>query len=139
MQQQTEITRTTDESRQLTLVHFSLPLNTPEGAARLKVGFPRRRRGRSGGFRAALLVDLDRLGPVRVDLQLTGAPSGGGSLRAKAELKPVVEDHLAELRANLAPLFEDVRVSVRVSEKKVADFEWEDLRPAVAGRLDVRA
>jgi hypothetical protein len=139
VKQQTEITRTTDESRQLTLVHFSLPLNTPGGAARLKVGFPRRRRGRSGAFCAALLVDLDQLGPVRVDLQLTERHLAADLFVQTPEHKPVLEDHLAELRANLAPLFEDVRVSVRVSEKKVADFEWEDLRPAVAGRLDVRA
>ncbi len=51
----------------------------------------------------------------------------------------MVQEQLAELRATLSPLFEGVRVSVRVSEKKVADFEWEDLRPARAGRLDVRA
>jgi hypothetical protein len=140
VQQQAEITRAVDDSRQMTLIHFSLPLNTSAGAARLKVGFPRyRRRGRPGGFRAALLVDMDRLGPVRVDLQLMERHLSADIFVRRAELRPVVEDHLEELQAQLAPLFEDVRMSVHVSKKKVADFEWEDLRPAVAGRLDVRA
>jgi hypothetical protein len=140
VQQQAEITRTTDESRQMTLIHFSLPLNTPQGAARIKVGFPRRkRRERSGGYRAALLVELDRLGSVRADLQLAEGLLAADLFVGKAELKALVEEHLSELRSGLAPLFEAVRVSVRVSEKKIADFEWEDLRPALAGRLDVRA
>jgi hypothetical protein len=140
VQQQAEITRTADESRQMTLIHFSLPLNTPQGAARLKVGFPRRRRrGRSGGHRAALLVELDRLGPVRADLQLAEGLLTADLFVRRDELKALIEKHVSELRSGLAPLFETVRVSVRVSEKKIADFEWEDLRPAVAGRLDVRA
>lgn len=140
VQQQADLTRTTDESRQMTLIHFSLPLNTPQGAARLKVGFPRRKgRGHSGGHRAALLVDLDRLGPVRADLQLSDGVLTADLFVRSAELKPVVEEHASELRSGLAPLFEAVRVAVRVSEKKIADFEWEDLRPTLAGRLDVRA
>lgn len=140
VQQQAEITRTADDARQLTLIHFSLPLTTREGAARLKVGFPRRRRrGSSGGHRAALLVDLDRLGPVRADLQLTESSLTADLFVSRVELKAAVEDRLAELQAGLAPLFASVRVAVRVSAKKVADFEWEDLRPARAGRLDVRA
>lgn len=140
VQQQAEITRHADDARQMTLIHFSLPLTMREGAARLKVGFPRRRRrGRSGGHRAALLVDLDRLGPVRADLQLTENCLTADLFVSKAELKAAVEEQLAELQAGLATLCESVRVSVRVSAKKVADFEWEDLRPAKAGRLDVRA
>ena len=139
VQQQAEITRHADDARQMTLIHFSLPLATREGAARLKLGFPRRRRrGRSGGHRAALLVDLDRLGPVRADLQLTENCLTADLYVSKAELKAAVEGPLAELQTGLAPLFESVRVSVRVSTKKVAEFEWEDLRPARAGRLDVR-
>jgi len=140
VQQQAEITRHADDARQMTLIHFSLPLSIREGAARLKVGFPRRRRrGRPGGHRAALLVELDRLGPVRADLQLTDNCLTADLFVSRAELKAAVEGELAALQAGLAPLFESVRTSVRVSAKKVADFEWEDLRPARAGRLDVRA
>ncbi|MCU0562633.1 MAG: hypothetical protein MUE48_01640 [Desulfobacterales bacterium] len=140
VQQQAEIARHADDARQMTLIHFSLPLTTREGAARLKVGFPRRRhRGRSGGHRAALLVELDRLGPVRADLQLTEKCLTADLFVSRAALKAAVEDELAGLQAVLGPLFECVRVSVRASAKKVADFEWEDLRPARAGRLDVRA
>jgi hypothetical protein len=140
VQQQAEITRTADESRQMTLIHFSLPLNTPQGAARLKVGFPRRkRRGRSGGYRAALRVDVDRLGPVRADLQLAEGLLTADLFVPTADSKMRIEEQISELRSGLAPLAEAVRVSVHVSETKIADFEWEDLRPAVAGRLDVRA
>ena len=140
VRQQAEITRTADESRQFTLIHFSLPLNAPDGTVRLKVGYPRRRRKtRSNGYRAALLVDLDRLGAVRIDLHLVDRWLSADLFVRRAELQPIVQEHAAELRETLSPMFEDVRVTVRVSEKKVADFEWEDLRPARAGRLDVRA
>jgi hypothetical protein len=140
VRQQGEITRTADDARQFTLVHFSLPLNAPQGGARLKVGFPRRRRKRPGdGHRAALLVELDRLGTVRADLHLVERSLSADLFVSRPEIKPVVQEHVTELRESLSPLFADVRVTVRVSEKKVADFEWEDLGPAVAGRLDVRA
>jgi hypothetical protein len=140
VQQQADLTRTADESRQMTLIHFSLPLDTPQGAARLKVGFPRRkRRGRSGGHRAALLVDLDRLGPVRADLQLNEGVLTADLFVRSAEFKALVEERAMELRSGLARLFETVRFSVHVSQQKIADFEWEDLRPSLAGRLDVRA
>jgi hypothetical protein len=139
VRQQAEITRTADESRQFTLIHFSLPLNAPGGTVRLKVGYPRRRKTRSNGHRAALLVDLDRLGAVRIDLHLADRWLSADLFVRRAELQPIVQEHVAELRETLSPMFEGVRVTVRVSEKKVADFEWEDLRPARAGRLDVRA
>ncbi len=76
---------------------------------------------------------------MRADLHLVERTLSADLFVSRAEMKPVVQEHVTELRGSLSPLFEDVRVTVRVSEKKVADFEWEDLRPAVAGRLDVRA
>ena len=139
VRQQAEITRTADESRQFTLIHFSLPLNAPDGTVRLKVGYPRRREDAQQWIPAALLVDLDRLGAVRIDLHLVDRWLSADLFVRRAELQPIVQEHAAELRETLSPMFEDVRVTVRVSEKKVADFEWEDLRPARAGRLDVRA
>lgn len=140
VRQQGEITRTADESRHLTLIHFSLPLSAPQGAARLKIGYPRRRRKRPGdGHRAALLVELDRLGAVRADLHLAERQLSADLFVCRRELKPLVQEHVAELRDTLAPLFAEVRVTVRVSQRRVAEFEWEDLRPARAGRLDVRA
>ena len=140
VRQQGEITRTADDARQFTLVHFSLPLNAPQGGARLKVGFPRRRRKRPGdGHRAALLVELDRLGDGARRLAPRRAIALGRPVREPARDeagRPGTRHRTARITISAV---RDVRVTVRVSEKKVADFEWEDLRPAVAGRLDVRA
>jgi hypothetical protein len=50
-----------------------------------------------------------------------------------------IEAQAGDLKPALETLFDNVSVSVCVSEKKIADFEYEDQLPAGGRRLDVRA
>jgi hypothetical protein len=136
---QLDAARRPEAAEPVQVVHFSLPLAGAGGKARLKIGYPRRKSGRSReGFRAALLLDLDRLGETRVDLWQVDRHLSVAFFVKTPEHKAHLDAGAEEVRAALTPFFEHVQVNVSVSDKKILDFEFEDLQPADARRLDVR-
>jgi hypothetical protein len=137
--QQQEIGRRRDASGPFQMIHFSLPLEPAAGKARLKIGFPVSRGVRSRkGFRAALLLELDRLGATRVDLFMLDRSLTATFSVKTVEGKALLESNAHEIRTALEPFFNHVQVKVCVSEKKIAQFEFEDLQSRPAGLLDVR-
>jgi hypothetical protein len=138
--QQKEIVRRRDASDSFQVFHFLLTLTDITGRARLKIGFPRPHATRSrDGFRAALLLEFDRLGETRIDLFLADRNLDVTFCVKAAPMKLILEEHMYEIRAALVPFFEHVQVKVSVSEKKITEFESEDLQAAGARRVDVRA
>lgn len=138
--QQAEIVRRWNASDPFQTIHFPLPLNDISGRARLKIGFPRAIPSqRRSGFRAALLLEFDALGKTRIDLLLTDRCLSASFFVETARAKAFVEENAHQIYSVLSPFFEYVEVNVRVSEKKIADFEFEDMQAADARRLDVRA
>ena len=121
------------------MIHFSLPLKDAGEGARLKIGDPSRRQGATReGFRAALLLALDRLGPTRIDLFMLERSLTLTFFVTSMTAQETVEAHAGDLKPTLETLFENVSVSVCGSEQKIADFEYEDQLPAGNRRLDVR-
>jgi len=140
VRQQERIAARRDEAEAFQVIHFSLPLKDAGEGARLKIGYPSRRQGATReGFRAALLLALDRLGPTRIDLFMLERSLSLTFFVTSRTAQATVEANAGDLKPALETLFDNVSVSVRVSEQKIADFEYEDPLPAGGRRLDVRA
>jgi hypothetical protein len=140
VRQQERIAARRDEADAFQVIHFSLPLKDAGEGARLKIGYPSRRQGATReGFRAALLLALDRLGPTRIDLFMLERSLTLTFFVTSRTAQESVEAHAGDLKPTLETLFDNVSVSVCVSEQKIADFEYEDQLPAGGRRLDVRA
>jgi hypothetical protein len=121
------------------MVHFALPMPDGRHQARLKIAYPRRRpEGAPDGHRAAILLQLDRMGAVRADLLLLGRSLSVSIFVSHPELRDLVSRHAAEMREALSAFFEDVGVHVSVSARKIAQFVAEDCRPPGETRVDVR-
>jgi hypothetical protein len=122
------------------VLHFNLPPAEGMRRAALKIGYPKMRARRAGrGFRAALLLDLDRIGPARVDLLQVDRDLRIAFFVARREVREAIAAGIAELKTRLAPMFDSVAVSASVSERRIARFDEEDCLPAEGRRLDVRA
>ena len=140
VRQQERIADRRDEVQAFQVIHFSLPLKDAGEEARLKIGYPSRRQGAAReGFRAALLLELDRLGSTRIDLFMLERSLSLTFFVTSKAAQETVEAHAGDLKPALESLFDNVSVSVCVSEQKIADFEYEDQLPAGSRRLDVRA
>lgn len=140
VRQQERIAARRDEADAFQVIHFSLPLKDAGEGARLKIGYPRRpQRAAREGFRAALLLALDQLGPTRIDLFMLERSLALTFFVTSATAQEAIEAQAGDLKPVLETLFDNVSVSICVSEKKIADFEYEDQLPAGGRRLDVRA
>lgn len=140
IRQQERIAARRDGAEAFQVIHFSLPLKDAGEGARLKIGYPSRRTGANReGFRAALLLSLDRLGPTRIDLFMLERSLSLTFFVTSRTAQEAVEAQAGDLKPALETLFDNVSVSVCVSEQKIADFEYEDQLPAGDRRLDVRA
>lgn len=121
------------------MVHFALPMPDGRGRAGLKIAYRRRpAAGTPEGHRAAILLELDRMGAVRADLILLSAGLNLSIFVSTPELRDLVNRHAPEVREALAPFFEHVAVQVSVSPRKIDRFASEDWRPAGETQVDVR-
>jgi hypothetical protein len=109
------------------------------GRASLKIAYGRRSAtGKNKGHRAAILLELDPMGPVRADLTLLGTRLNVTVFVSNTGLRDRVSRHASEVRGALSPLFEHVAFQVAVSARKIARFETEEWRSAGATQVDVR-
>jgi hypothetical protein len=108
---------------------------------RLKVYYPKHGRGGGAppGHRIALLLDMDRLGPVRVDLAMTGQDLRILLHVRDADTRQRLDDHTAEIAHALEGQFDHIHIATQVSREAIARFDSEDLEgPAVEG-VDIHA
>jgi len=120
-------------------VQFALPLPDERRPAQLKIAYGRRpAAGRKQDHRAAILLELDRLGAVRADLMLRSARLDVSVFVSTAEWRELVQGCAHEIHSVLAPLFEHVTFMVSVSPRKIARFADEDWQPDGEAQVDVR-
>ena len=88
--------------------------------------------------KAALLLMLDRLGPVRVDLGMVERSLRIGFYVRDASVQQIFEKHGQAVVDGLADAFDHIQISTQVSKEKIAQFEGEDLMGPPVGRIDVQ-
>jgi len=119
---------------------FVIPLKESEENARLKVYYPKERNGKSKrGFRASLLLFMDKLGEIRTDLFLLEKELSISFFVKEESIKKLFEGSIQEIHEFLDPLFDSLIIKTVISEKKIADFQTEDRFIVTDSMVDVRA
>ena len=117
---------------------FSHPLflTDTQNNARLKVYYAKK--GQDDAHkkpRVSLLLDMDRMGMVRTDLWMVGKDLNITFFVKEMEIKAAIETEHHHIGEMLKDTFNTVAVSVVVNEKKIAEFDGEDL--AIPNRRQV--
>jgi hypothetical protein len=136
---QEQLAKANAEAHPFQMVQFALPMPDARCRAELKIGYGRRpAAGREEGYRAAILLELDRMGAVRADLILQGRHLNISVFVSEAGMRDLVRRHASEVHDALAPFFERVAFQVSVSSRKIAAFASEEWRAPGETQVDVR-
>ncbi|MCJ8500557.1 flagellar hook-length control protein FliK [Desulfatitalea alkaliphila] len=121
------------------LAHL-VPMEEGRRPVAFKVYYPKRGGGDgTPGHRIALLLDMDRLGPVRVDLTMVANDLGIQFHVRDEAVKQRIETHTNAVVDALAGHFDHVQVTARVSREAIARFGTEDQEGPAVGRIDIKA
>ncbi len=118
---------------------FTLPLTEGDRTAKLKVFYEKKQKsGSRKGFRISLLLSMDQLGDIRTDFFQTGNDlSITFYVKAPSALVAIQENY-RQLDELLHDLYDHIQFKVKVSGKKVRDFDRPDVHLAGNRRVDVR-
>ena len=137
-QQERAVARWADGEPQQVFIH-TLPLQGQKNPVQLKIYYPEKE-GRSEGngqHRIALLLDLDRLGAVRVDLAMQDRMLQITFYVQHPKTLSLMEPKVDSVSDALAGYFEHVTVDLFVSGQKIHDFEKEDTTGTGGGGIDL--
>ena len=139
-QQARAVTRWEAGAPQQVLVHL-WPLQELRKPVELKIYYPsRKREGEDTRHHLiAILLDLNRLGPVRADLSLSAGTLHIGFFVVSEALKTLFQKEMKSVEATLAGKFQQLRLDVFVSREKIERFHHEDLDAATTGGIDIIA
>ncbi len=138
-QQQGRAVSQLDGAEPFQVFTYLLPLNEEEQSARLKVYYQKKQQsGSEKGFRISLLLTLDRLGDLRTDFFLLDEELSINFFVKDDSTRVNLQNNLPELRELLHGFFDQIRLDVIVSKKKVMDFDREDLQIGGQKRVDLR-
>jgi hypothetical protein len=128
-----------DSAEPVQAVSYVLPLEEGEQTARLRVYYQKKQKsGAENGFRISLLLSLDRLGDLRADFFLLEKDLAITFFVTKDSAKAKIQENFLELQELLHGFFNQIRLKVVVSEKKVTDFDREDFQVSGDRQVDLR-
>jgi hypothetical protein len=103
---------------------FTLPLKTEDQTAKLKVFYEKKQKpGSKKSFQISLLLTLDRLGDVRSDLTMLGKDLQVSFYVTKPAAMMAIQENFQELDELLRDLFDQIQLKVKVSAKRVKNFD----------------
>ena len=118
---------------------YMLPLKEGDQTARLKVFYEKKQKSESKkGFQISLLLSMDRLGDVRTDFSLLGKELNITFYVTEPSALTGIQENYQELDTLLHDLFDQVQLKVKVSEKRVKDFDRPDFQMAANRKVDLR-
>lgn len=136
--QEQAVTRWANGESQQIFVH-TLQLPDQKSTVQLKIYYPRKeaRAGDNGQHRIALLLDMDRLGPVRIDLAMQGRMLQITFYVAHQKAMGLIEPEIELVSGALAGYFDHVSIDLFISRQKIANFENEDAQVPGGGSIDL--
>jgi hypothetical protein len=138
-QQQGRAVRQLESAAPFQVFSFNLPIKEDNQVARLKVFYEKKKTSETRrGFQISLLLSMDRLGDVRTDLFLLSNNLTLTFYVTEPSAKLKIAENFQELEGLLAEFFDQVQVSVKVSEKRVRDFDRQDVQLDDRHRVDLR-
>jgi hypothetical protein len=140
-QQQTHaVTRWEAGAPHQVMVHL-WPLQEAREPVELKIYYPPKKGDGTDHrqHRIAILLDMNRLGPVRVDLTMFERNLQIAFFVASERLKDDFQKELPSVEAALAGRFRHFQLDVFVSREKIQRFHTEDLDATVSGGININA
>ena len=139
-QQAIAVTRGESGAPQQVMVHL-WPLQEHRAPVKLKIYYPSKTRngGEHHPHRIAILLDMSRLGPIRVDLTMIEGNLQIGFFVVSEALKDYFQKELPSIHAALAGKFQRLQLDVFVSREKIQRFHTEDLDTTGSGGIDISA
>ncbi len=118
---------------------YLIPMKDLDEEAKVKAYYGRKKGSASGeGFKVSLLLNFEKMGPVRSDLFLKNKRLTVDFYVSDSRIREHLDDHLADVAAVLDDIFESVSIKVALSEKEISEFEFEDMVPLNRGLIDLR-
>ena len=137
--QQGRAVKQLDSTEPFQVFNYALPLKDAGQTGGLKIYYQKQSRtGAKKGFQISLLLSMDRLGELRTDFFLVGKDLTVTFFVTDRHLKTELRQHDAELQELLRPFFDQLRLQVVVSEKKINAFADENVYNAGDRRVDLR-
>ncbi len=128
-----------DSAEPFQVFTYTLPLKEDEQPARLKVYYQKKQKsGPNQGYRISLMLSMDRLGDLRTDFFLLDKDLTITFFVKEDPVKAKIQENFLELQELLHGFFNQLRLKVNVSEKKVTDFDREDFQGAGDRQVDLR-
>jgi hypothetical protein len=123
------------------ILGHSVIIENFDSPIQLKVYYPKRNRqgAQKHHHRIALLLQLDQLGPVRIDLACVGNQLQIHFFLQDDAARALVTSHMDEVRQALSATFDHIQLNVAVSRDYITRFQDEDLNDASHGRIDLKA
>ena len=119
-------------------IAYSLPLGEEDQSGKLKIYYSKRTKGASKkGFRMSLLLQMTRIGDIRADLSLMDRDLRITLFVNDHTIKTYIDDHSDDIKNRLADRFNHLMLEVVLSEKKIEEFETEQIISENAGVLNV--
>lgn len=120
-------------SHQLDIKDLGAPL-------KLKIYYPKKKSHEqpSGRCRLAMLLDMDRLGPVRIDMSVFKDTLDVSFFVRNEPVRQKLESACEPLIAELKGSFGRVHITTRVSQPKIDRFEQDDHSRSAAGWIDIQ-
>ncbi|MEJ2155753.1 MAG: flagellar hook-length control protein FliK [Desulfobacteraceae bacterium] len=136
--QEQAVARWADGETQQIFIH-ALPLQDQKTPVQLKIYYPKKERRSQGNgqHRIALLLDMDRLGPVRVDLAMLGQMLQITFYVAHQKALGLIEPEVKSVSGALSGYFEHVAIDLYISRQKILNFEKEDTHRTGGGSIDL--
>ena len=136
--QQGRAVRQMDSAEPFQVFTYALPLEEEKQAAQLKIYYQKKQNsGSKKGFQISLLLSMDRLGEVRTDFYLLEKDLTLTFYVKDQSSKTRIQENCPDLQEFLNPFFNQTLVRVIVSEKKIKDFDHEDVQTTSDRRVDV--
>ena len=138
-QQQGRAVSQRDSADPFQVFTYTLPLKEGDPPAKLKVFYEKKQKpGSKKGFQISLLLSMDRLGDVRTDFYLLENDLNLTFYVTKPAASIEIHKNYPELHDLLDHLFDQVQLTVKISEKRVKDFDRPDIQTAGSQRVDLR-
>jgi len=139
IQQQGRAVAQRDSAEPFQVFTYVLPLKDGGQTARLKVYYRKKQKsGSKNGFRISVMLSMDRLGDLRTDFFLLDKDLAITFFVKEEAVKVKIQENFLELQELLHVFFDQLRLKVMVSEKKVTEFDHEDLQISGNKRVDLR-
>lgn len=138
-QQQGRAVSQLDSSDPFQVFTYTLPLKEGDPPAKLKIFYEKKQKpGSKKGFQISLLLTMDRLGDVRTDFYLLENDLNLTFYVTKPAAMIEIQENYQELHDLFDDLFDQVQLKVKVSEKRVKDFDRPVIQKTGSQRVNLR-